>query len=114
MDYGNTAVLDSTDPLRRPSAGVVGVNVPTQEAEEDKPAGRAAAAGAIACDLKHPLTAILANANAARRWLNGPDANPAEAITALGRIAKDVARIDAALDSIHAMPDEAAGKASAA
>jgi hypothetical protein len=114
MDYGNTPLLDSSDPLKRPSAGIVDVNVPAHAAEENKPVKRAAAASAIAGEIKHPLAAILANANAARRWLNGPDASVAEAIAALDRIVNDVARIDGAVDGIRAMPIEEAGKASAA
>jgi hypothetical protein len=110
MDYGNTTPLDSNDPRKRLSPGAVDVNLPTPD--ESKPAKRAATAAAIARDIKHPLTAILVNANAARHWLNGPDANLTEAMTALDRIAKDVARIDAALDSIRAILVEQAAKAS--
>jgi hypothetical protein len=110
MDYGNTGLLESTDPLKRLGARDVGVNVPGQEREQDKFAKRAVAAGAIARDIKHPLTAILANATAARRWLNGPDANLAETMTALDRIVKDVARVDAAIDGIRAMLVEDARK----
>jgi hypothetical protein len=111
MDYGNTALLGSTDPLKRPSTGGVGANVRAQEREQDKPAKRAAAAGVIACDIKHPLAAILANATAARRWLNRPDANLAETMTALERIVKDVARVDAAIDGIRAALVEDIGEA---
>jgi hypothetical protein len=112
MDYGNTTPLDSNDPRKRLRPGAVGVNLPTPAPDESKPAKRAATAAAIARDIKHPLTAILVNANAARHWLNGPDANLTEAMTALDRIAKDVARIDAALDSIRAILVEQAAKAS--
>jgi hypothetical protein len=114
MDYGNTLLLDSSDPLKRPSAGIVDVNVPARAAEENKPVKRTAAASAIAGEIKHPLAAILVNANAARRWLNGPDASVAEAIAALDRIVKDVARIDAAIDGIRVMAVEEADRASAA
>ena len=109
MDYGNNTLLGSSDALKRPSAGVGGVNVPARETGKHGPDDFAATALAIARDVKHPLTAILTNANAARRWLNGPAANVAEAITALDQIATDVARIDAAIDSIRAIPVEEAG-----
>ena len=105
MDYGNNTCLASSDPLKRPSAGVVGV--PARQSEQNK-SGKPAAA-VIACDIKHPLAAILANANAARRWLNGPDASLAEAITALDQIATDVTRIDAAVDIICALAAEPGG-----
>jgi hypothetical protein len=111
MDYGNTALLASIDPLNRPSTGGASVDVRAQEREENKPVKRAAAAGLMACDIKHPLTAILANTAAARRWLNGPEANLAETMTALDRIVKDVARVDAAIDGIRAMLVEDAGEA---
>jgi len=45
-------------------------------------------------DINHPLSAIITNAHAARRWLNRPDPNVAEAVAALERIVKDTARID--------------------
>lgn len=108
MDYGNSTLLDSNDPLKRPNGGAVSVDVPTPAPEQTTPAK---SVSAIACDIKHPLAAILANANAARRWLDGPDASLAEAITALDRITKDVARINAAVDAIRAMTVET-GKAS--
>ena len=104
MDYGNNAHLGSNDPSQRAGASSVCADVPNQQSENSKPLGRAAAATATVCDIKHPLAAILTNANAARRWLNGPDANLAEAMTALDRIANDVVRIDAALDAFHAAP----------
>jgi hypothetical protein len=110
MDYGNDTHLDSSAGSKRPDVGNAGANSPAQQANENKPAKSGAAAGAIACDIKHPLAAILANANAARRWLNGPDASLAEAMAALDQITRDVARIDAAVDAIAAMPVDEAGK----
>ncbi len=65
--------------------------------QPDKVSPRAAlnpATGLIACEIKHPLSAIVANAHAARRWLQRPDANLAEALAALDRIVRDSARID--------------------
>jgi signal transduction histidine kinase len=103
MDYGNRSILDTRDALKNASS--IGVNVP-------KPHDFAATTRALACDVRHPLTAILANANAAQRWLNRPDANLAEAMAALDRIARDIARIDAAIDGIRAMATEPADKAS--
>ena len=63
----------------------------------------APARGPLAVEIKHPLAAIAANANAATRWLKRPDANLAEALAALDRIVKDCIQIDAIVDGINAM-----------
>lgn len=112
MDHGDNTHLRAGDPPKRPSAGVVGVDVPAQQSDRNKPVKAACAPGVVACEIKHPLTAILANASAARRWLNGPDVDTAEAMMALDRIASDVARIDAALEALRAMPAEQVGQVS--
>jgi two-component system, LuxR family, sensor kinase FixL len=100
MDYGNTALSESTEALKRRNMGGVGIDAAARQSE-NKSATPADVAAAAACDIKHPLTAILANANAARRWLHGTDANLAETIAALERIVADVARVDAAIDGIR-------------
>lgn len=48
-------------------------------------------------EMRHPLTAIVANADAARRWLSRREPNFHEAIAALDRIVKDSARIEQAI-----------------
>ncbi len=53
-------------------------------------------------EIKHPLSAIMANADAARRWLNRTDPNFQEAIAALERIVKESTRIDEAIAGIRA------------
>jgi len=53
-------------------------------------------------EIKHPLSAIVANAEAARRWLSRTEPNFDEAIAALERIVKDSARIDEAVAGIRA------------
>ena len=60
------------------------------------------AAGGLA-EIKHPLSAIVANANAARRWLSRPEPNFDEAIAALDRIVKESVRIDEAIADIRAV-----------
>jgi signal transduction histidine kinase len=111
MDYGNNTLLGPSGAPKRPSAGVVGVHASAEEAGKHKPADFAAMTRAIARDIRHPLAAILANANAAQRWLSEADASLAEALAALDRIVKDVARIDAAIDGICATGVEQVGKA---
>jgi hypothetical protein len=53
-------------------------------------------------EIRHPLSAIMANADAARRWLIRTDPNLPEAIAALERIVKDSIRIDEAIAGIRA------------
>jgi hypothetical protein len=55
-------------------------------------------------EIKHPLSAIMANADAARRWLNRADPNLHEAIAALDRIVTESIRINNAIAGIRAMP----------
>ena len=57
-------------------------------------------------EIKHPLSAIMANADAARRWLSRTDPNFHEALAALERIVKDSTRIDEAIAGIRAMAAE--------
>lgn len=52
-------------------------------------------------EIKHPLSAIVANADAARRWLSRRDPNFHEAIAALDRIVKESARIDQAIAAVR-------------
>lgn len=52
-------------------------------------------------EMRHPLSAIVANADAARRWLSRRDPNFHEAIAALDRIVKESARIDRAIAAIR-------------
>ena len=54
-------------------------------------------------EIKHPLSAIMANADAARRWLCRTEPNFHEALAALERIVKDSARIDEAIVGIRAL-----------
>jgi len=49
-------------------------------------------------EIKHPLSAIVTNADAARRWLRRTDPNFQEAFAALDRIVRESARIDQAID----------------
>lgn len=56
----------------------------------------------ISYEIKRPLAAIGANASAARRWLQRPDPDLAEALAILDRIVKDGARVDELNESIRA------------
>jgi hypothetical protein len=89
MGYGD-AYSDSVKPLNSQSEDIMGVAV----AVRDLPTSLGPIRGPIASEIRHPLSAIMANANAARRWLNRPDPNLAEALAALARIVRDGARID--------------------
>ena len=53
-------------------------------------------------EIKHPLSAIVANAAAARRWLSRTDPNFHEALAALDRIVKESTRIDQAIVDVRA------------
>jgi hypothetical protein len=55
-------------------------------------------------EIKHPLSAIMANADAARRWLNRTNPNFYEAIAALDRIVRESIRIDDTISGIRALP----------
>lgn len=57
-------------------------------------------------EIKHPLSAIIANADAARRWLSRREPNFQEAIAALDRIVNESVRIDQALAALRAAPAE--------
>jgi ABC-type transporter Mla subunit MlaD len=62
-------------------------------------------------EIRHPLSAIVANAAAARRWLSRTDPNFHEALAALDRIVKESARIDEAIAGIRAVaPGESADR----
>jgi len=54
-------------------------------------------------EIKHPLSAIVANADAARRWLSRTDPNFHEAVAALERIVRESIRIDEVIAVIRAM-----------
>lgn len=54
-------------------------------------------------EIKHPLSAIIANADAARRWLSRTEPNFDEAIAALDRIVRETVRIDEAIAGIRAV-----------
>jgi hypothetical protein len=56
-------------------------------------------------EIKHPLSAIVTNADAARRWLRRTDPNFQEALAALDRIVRESARIDQAIDDCVAAGD---------
>lgn len=62
-------------------------------------------------EIKHPLSAIVANADAARRWLGRTDPNFHEAFAALDRIVKESIRIDQTIADFMAVGD-AGGEAS--
>jgi hypothetical protein len=53
-------------------------------------------------EIKHPLSAIVANADAARRWLSRKDPDFQEAFAALDRIVKESIRIDQAITGFRA------------
>ena len=57
-------------------------------------------------EIKHPLSAIVTNADAARRWLSRTDPNFREALAALDRIVKDSTRIDRAIAGFRAAASE--------
>jgi signal transduction histidine kinase len=97
---------DSANPLRNQSGGT---GIAAQDNDKRNPgtcvlpqAATADAAAAVAREIKHPLTAIVMSANAARRWLTTPEPNLAEAIAALERIVKDAARVDGMIELIAA------------
>lgn len=71
--------------------------------EPGRPMTRRPPAHGHLADIKHPLTAIMANADAARRWLSRTNPNFQEAIAALERIVKECSRIDDAIASLGAM-----------
>jgi len=54
-------------------------------------------------EIKHPLSAIVANADAARRWLSREEPNFHEAIAALERIVKESTRIDQTIADVTAV-----------
>jgi hypothetical protein len=56
-------------------------------------------------EIKHPLSAIRTNADAARRWLRRTDPNFQEALAALDRIVRESARIDQTIDDCVAAGD---------
>jgi PAS domain S-box-containing protein len=70
-------------------------------------ASRQTAVGAmtasIAHEVKQPLTAILANASAAVRWLNRQDPNLARAQSSLDQIVKASRQLDEVIDSVRGM-----------
>lgn len=88
---------DSVNPLRNQSGGI---GIAAQDIAKHNPAtcvlqqAAPSDTASVAREIKHPLTAIVANASAARRWLTMPEPNLAEAIAALERIVKDAARVD--------------------
>jgi PAS domain S-box-containing protein len=60
-------------------------------------------AGSIAHELNQPLMAILANAQAATRWLNADSPNVAEVDASIGRIIRDANAADATIQHIRAL-----------
>lgn len=54
-------------------------------------------------EIRHPLSAIVANAEAAHRWLNRTNPNFDEALAALDRIVKESSRIDRAIAGFRAV-----------
>jgi PAS domain S-box-containing protein len=70
-------------------------------------ASRQAAVGAmtasIAHEVKQPLTAIVANADSALRWLNRPDPNLARAQSSLDQIVKASRQLNEVIDSVRGM-----------
>jgi His Kinase A (phospho-acceptor) domain len=69
------------------------------------PAGRRQPMGDGLAEIKHPLSAIMTNADAARRWLRRTDPNFQEALAALDRIVRESARIDQTIDDCVAEGD---------
>ncbi len=85
------------------------------EVAQNKTGGTVARRQPIGDDLaeiKHPLSAIVANADAARRWLSRADPNFHEAFAALDRIVKESIRIDQTIADFTAVRD-GGGQASA-
>ena len=60
-------------------------------------------AGSIAHELNQPLMAILANAQAATRWLTADSPNVAEVNASIGRIIRDANAADATMQHIRAL-----------
>jgi hypothetical protein len=87
---------DSVKPHMDQSANLAGIKAGATMA------GRQPAEDGLA-EIKHPLSAIMANADAARRWLSRTEPNFHEAIAALDRIVKESVRIDEAITGIRAM-----------
>jgi signal transduction histidine kinase len=73
---------------------------PTPIPDVQRPAVIGAITKLIVREIRHPLTAIAINANAARHWLKPGDPNLSEALAAIDRISNDVARISALIDDI--------------
>ena len=93
---GNTH-LDSVKPQMNHNGGIAGSEtgatiIRRQPIEDDL------------AEIKHPLSAIMANADAARRWLNRTNPNFYEAIAALDRIVRESIRIDDAIGGIRELP----------
>jgi C4-dicarboxylate-specific signal transduction histidine kinase len=61
----------------------------------------------IVHQLTEPLTAILANAQAAKRWLTAEPPNLMEAIASIDRIARDTRATDETMDRIWALFEQA-------
>ena len=57
----------------------------------------------ISHEIRQPMAAIVANANAGLRWLKRPDPNLVEVQAALERIVRDAHRLDDVIASIRAM-----------
>lgn len=98
MGYGD-AYSDSVKALNSRSGDVIGVTAATRDLTGHQHGGAALAAykgrrRKLTNEVRHPLSAIVANANAAQHWLNRPNPDLAEALAALARIVRDGARID--------------------
>ena len=60
-------------------------------------------AGSIAHELNQPLTSILANAQAAKRWLNAASPNLTEVISSIERTIRDARAADETMQHIRAL-----------
>jgi PAS domain S-box-containing protein len=60
-------------------------------------------AASIAHELNQPLTSILANAQAAKRWLNGTQSNMAEVNSSIERVIRDARAADETMQHIRAL-----------
>jgi len=98
MGYGDS-YSDSVRPLKRQRVNITGITAAVRKPPTRKPGAAAPAINQrrqrkLKNEIRHPLSAIMANASAAQRWLNRPDPNFAEALAALDRIVRDGNRID--------------------
>jgi PAS domain S-box-containing protein len=72
-------------------------------AEASRQTAVGAMTASIAHEVRQPLTAIVANANSALRWLNRPDPNLVRAQSSLDQIIKASRQLNEVIDSVRGM-----------